>query len=386
MDKIKNHTKKWTYLFTLGLALIVIFKVLDNFGTIMGATGKFLTILQPFLIGLFIAYLLYMPCKKIEEWLIKRKTRFLQKSARPFSIAIVYIILLLLIAILVGVILPIVGNGVKDLVENLQYYVQTTIQNFENLPEDSFLKSDIVKDAIAEIQKIDIKQYVQWDKILEYIKNAIDAVSGIFNIFIMIIVSIYILMGRTALVRFFKRLMNAIFKDATYGNVSKYFDKSNEVFFKFITSQFLDAIIVGILTTIAMTIMGVKYAPVLGFLIGISNMIPYVGAIVGVGISAIITLITGGLSQAVWMLIVVIILQQIDANIINPKIVGRSLEISPLLVLFAVTVSGRYFGILGMFLAVPIVAILKILVEDFIDYRLAKKEIIKNSTIKINNN
>ena len=119
--------------------------------------------------------------------------------------------------------------------------------------------------------------------------------------------------------------------------------------------------------------MGVRYAPLLGFFIGLFNMIPYVGAIIATVIAAIITFITGGLSQTIWMLIVVIILQQIDANIINPRIVGRSLKISPLLVLFAVTFGGAYFGILGMFLAVPIIAVVKILVDDFINYREAKK-------------
>lgn len=123
--------------------------------------------------------------------------------------------------------------------------------------------------------------------------------------------------------------------------------------------------------------MGIKYAPLLGFFIGLFNMIPYVGAIIATAISAIVTLITGGLSQAIWMLIVVIILQQIDANIINPRIVGKSLKISPLLVLFAVTFGGAYFGILGMFLAVPVIAVIKILIDDFIRYREIRKRRIK---------
>ena len=158
-----------------------------------------------------------------------------------------------------------------------------------------------------------------------------------------------------------------------YNNINKYFDRTNEIFLKFLASQFLDAIVVGILVTIAMTIMGIKYAPLLGFFIGLFNMIPYVGAIIAVAISAVITLITGGLTQAIWMLIVVIILQQIDANIINPKIVGQSLKVSPLLVIFAITVGGAYFGMLGMFLAVPVSAVVRILVEDYVDFKLAEK-------------
>ena len=133
--------------------------------------------------------------------------------------------------------------------------------------------------------------------------------------------------------------------------------------------------LVSVLVSIALTIMGVKYAPVLGIFIGLFNMIPYFGAIIATAIAAIITLITGGLSQAIWMLIVVIILQQIDANIINPKIVGKSLKMSPLLVIFAVTVGGAFFGVLGMFLGVPIVATIKMMLDDYIENNKPKETI-----------
>lgn len=203
--------------------------------------------------------------------------------------------------------------------------------------------------------------------------------TSIFDVFVAVIVSVYILAERVEILKSIKKLAEAIFKEKTYKNLDKYFNNSNEIFFKFIASQFLDAVIVGIMTTIAMTIMGVKFAPLLGFLIGLFNMIPYIGAIIAVAIATLITLITGGLSQAIWMLIVVIILQQIDANIINPKIIGQSLKISPLLVIFAITVGGAYFGIIGMFLAVPAIAVIRILVEDYIDYKLSIKKKVKLS-------
>ena len=230
---------------------------------------------------------------------------------------------------------------------------------------------------------MDIKQYLNIEQIIGYVMNAISAVFSIVDIFIAIIVSIYILVERKQIITFLKKLAGALFKERTYKNLDKYFNNSNEIFFKFIASQFLDAIVVGILVSIALTIMGVKYAPLLGFFIGLFNMIPYVGAIIATVISALITLITGGLSQTIWMLIVTIILQQIDANIINPKIVGQSLKISPLLVLFAVTVGGAYFGILGMFLAVPVIAVIRILVEDYIVYKNYLKKRKEKENIEI---
>ena len=222
---------------------------------------------------------------------------------------------------------------------------------------------------MAELTNIDMKQFlnINNEKIIEYVKNIIDIFSGIFDVFVSIIVSVYILLQRSEIVGFLRKFARAIFKKDTYEVVDKYFTKGNEVFFTFVSSQLLDAVIVGILTTIAMLILKVKYAPLIGFTIGLFNMIPYIGAIVAVGIGIFITFITGGLGKALAMAIVVIILQQIDANIINPKIIGSSLEISPLLVIFSITVGGAYFGILGMFLAVPIAVVIKTILLDWID-------------------
>ena len=114
-----------------------------------------------------------------------------------------------------------------------------------------------------------------------------------------------------------------------------------------------------------MSILGVKYAVLLGFMIGLFNLIPYLGAIIAVVIAGLITLLTGGIYQAIWMLVIVIILQQID---------GNSLQISPILIIFSVTVIGSYFGIIGMFLAVPIVAVIKLMINDFIKYKESTKQ------------
>ena len=138
----------------------------------------------------------------------------------------------------------------------------------------------------------------------------------------------------------------------------------------------MDAPIVSYFTKLGMFIINFIVES-FSFIIGLFNMIPYIGAIVAVAFGILVTFITGGFGKALVMAIVVIILQQIDANIINPKIIGKSLKISPLLVIFAVTVGGAYFGILGMFLAVPVVTVIKMIIENYIDYRNQKNEISK---------
>ena len=374
MEEIKSKWKKWVYWFSLGVAIICVYKILDNFPDVTGWINNFFGVIAPFLLGILIAYLLYLPCKKIEKIYEKQKIKIIAKKARPLSVITVYAIVVLILVILINFIFPVLIESITELLSNIQWYYENAINSFNNLPEDSFLKGDIAKDIIQNIQSIDIKQYLSIDTIFEYAKNAFGIISSVFDIFVTIIVSIYILAGRAQILKFVRNLAYAIFSEKTYNSMEKYFDNTNSIFFNFLASQFLDAIIVGILTTIAMTIMGVRYAPLLGFMIGLFNMIPYVGAIIAVVVAALITLITGGLSQAIWMIIIVTILQQIDANIINPKIIGNSLKISPLLVIFAITVGGAYFGILGMFLAVPVIAVLKIIVEDYIQYKIRYKK------------
>ena len=369
MEEIKQGWKKRISWLLIALTVVIVYKMLDNFSNVTEWFGTFFRILKPFLAGLLISYILFMPCKKIEGALEKSKLKFVKKRARGLSVIATYIIFSLIIIIIINCIFPILKESVVELVSNIPGYYETLVSKYKELPEDSVLKNDIIKDKMTELSNIDMKQFlsINNEKIIEYVKNIINVFSGIFDVFVSIIVSVYILLQRTTIMRFLRRFARAMFKKNTYEAVNKYFTKANEVFFTFISSQLLDAVIVGILTTVAMLIIKVKYAPLIGFTIGLFNMIPYIGAIVAVGIGILITFITGGLGKAIAMAIVVIILQQIDANIINPKIIGVSLEVSPLLVIFSVTVGGAYFGIMGMFLGVPIAVVIKTILNDWIE-------------------
>lgn len=378
MKEIRKNFSKWMYWFILAVAIIIVYKFFDNFTAISESIGGFLGIIKPFLFGILIAYLLYIPASKIEKNIEKSKSKFIKNKARGISVLITFVLAIILILVLVNCILPIVTESVIELMNNFQMYWNTAVNKLSSLPEDSILKNDKVTEAIQSLgnslQEIDFKQYINPERLTTYVKSVLGVATGIFDMFVTIIVSIYILLERAHIIKFFKRLGYAILDKKVCKKVAEYFNSTNKIFFKFISSQLLDAVIVGILVTIAMSIIGVRYAILLGFMIGLFNVIPYFGAIVAVAISILITLITGGISQTIIMAIAVIVLQQIDSNIINPKIIGNSLEMSPLLVIFSVTVGGAYFGVLGMFLAVPVAAVLKILINDYIDYRNSKKE------------
>ena len=377
MNEIKKNLSKWMYYFLLAVAIIIVYKFFDNFTVIGQAINRFFDVIAPFLAGTLLAYLLYIPASRIEKKFQKSKKKFIKKRARGISVFITYILAIALIILLVNVILPVVIDSVMELVSNFQNYWNVAMEKLGALPDNSILKSEqaenLVKSVGESIQNIDFTQYISSDKITGYIKSVIGVASGIFDVFVSFVVSVYILLQRGSIMSFARKLTMAIFDERTCNKIGKYVDSTNRIFFKFISGQIIDGIIVGILVTIGMSIIGVKYAVLLGFMIGLFNIIPYFGAIVAVAISVLITLITGGISQTLIMAIVVIILQQIDSNIINPKIIGNSLEISPLLVIFAVTVGGAYWGVLGMFLAVPVAAVLKIIIDDWVEFKNSKK-------------
>ena len=372
MEKERKF-RKWLYYFTLGVVLIVIYKLFDNFNEIGEAITKFIKILMPFFIGILIAYILYTPAKKIEECFLKSKFKILNKKARALSIFIIYLILTIIIFILINVILPPITDSISDLVGNLPGYYESLRKVINELPEEYEAIKTTANDTINQLSKIDFAEYLSIESVTQYIKGALSVVYGIFDVFVIIIISIYTLSERTKIIQFLKKVASSLFKEHNYGKISKYFKETNKIFFGFISGQAVDAVIIGIVTTIAMSVMNIKYAGLLGTLIGTFNLIPFLGAIVAVVISIIITICTGGIVKALWLAIIIVILQQIDANIINPKILGNKLSISPILVIVSVTVGGAYFSILGMFLAVPVVAILKLILNDYLDYLSAKK-------------
>ena len=362
---------KWLYWFTLIVAVVIIYKVLDNFTGIGLWLGNLLKVLSPFFMAILLAYLLYIPCRKIEK--LYRKSKRLKKRARGLSVATTYLLAILVIIIAVNILLPILSESVIELASNLPGYYDNAIKYIENLPEDSIINKEIVQNAINKLKEIDITKLLSLDNITMYVEKVVGIANGIFNVFVTIVVSIYILLERTEILKYVRRLNSSLFSEKRCNTIYRYFVKGNEIFFKYISSQVLDAIIVGIIMSIALSIMGVKYSILLGFLIGVFNLIPYFGAIFAVIIATIVTLFTGGFSQAIWVVIVLIILQQIDANVINPKITGDALEISRILIIFAVTVGGSYFGILGMFLGVPVVSVIKMMIDDYIERNENKK-------------
>lgn len=364
MKSFKNGAK-WIYWFTLIVAIVIVYKVLDNFTGIGEWLSNLIKVIRPFLMAILVAYLLYIPCRKIEG--VYRKSKLIKNKARSLAVATTYILVILIVVLLMNILIPMLSESITDLASNLPGYYDSAIQYIEDLPEDNILKNDIVQDVIEKLQEIDIAQLLDLDNLTMYIEKVIGIASGIFSIFVTVVVSIYILLERAEILKFVKRLNSSLFNEKKCATINRYFEKGNEIFFKYISGQVLDAIVVAIIMSVALSIMNVRYALLLGFLIGLFNLIPYFGAIIAVIVACLITIFTGGITQAIWVAVVLIVLQQIDANIVNPKILKDALEISKILIIFSITVGGAYFGVLGMFLGVPVIAVIKMMLDDYIE-------------------
>ena len=366
-DKIMG-TKKWIFWVSIGTVLIIIYKFFDNFSGIGIWIANLFGVLAPFIAAILISYILYKPCSKIEKKL-KRKI----KHSRGISIFIVYLIVFIILFFALKFIIPAVFNSIVDLVNNVQSYYNSIATNEIGEGWTPFIKDNIIKPLVEYIKTLDFKYMITPERMVEYLDSALGVVKTLFSAFIAIVCSIYILSERENIVRFVNKIAKASMSEKGFKKFNRYFNSGNVIFFGFIYSQFIDGIVVAILASITLLIMKVKYAILLGFLIGLFNLIPYFGAIVSVFIAGIITVLTGGWQQALIMVIVITIVQQIDANIINPRITGSRLNVSPLLIIFSVTLGGAYFGVIGMFLAVPIAVLIKLMVTDYISNKNVEK-------------
>ena len=370
MNKDKN-LKKWFFWFSFAVAAIVVFKVLDNFSEIVSAIRAFFNLLKPFILAAVLAYLLYIPCRKIEDKLNLSKIKFIKRYRRSISVFLVYLLIVIIIFLAIHYVFPILSKSVSDLASNIPAFYKEAKIYLEEAPEGTILYNINSTEIAKQFKEMDVNKIagnlLSGDKIEKYIKGIIGATSIVFDVFVTIVVSVYTLIERKDIKSFFKKLCSVACSEKTYKKIQKYYKNINSIFYNYLSSQILDAIIVATVLSIVMICMKVKYGVLLGVMIGLFNLIPYFGAIVGVSLSVLITVFTGGLSKAIGIAIIAIIIQQIDANIINPKILGNSLKLSPILIIFGVTVGGAYFGILGMLLGAPAVALIKIIIDDRIN-------------------
>jgi len=360
-----NQWFRWLPAFILAVLLIIFYKTLDSFSQITQWIGDFLGTISPFLFGILIVYILYIPCERLERLYRKYAGSFIAKKARGLSVISVYLILLLAIVLIGTFAMPILIKNLIEFARSLPAYYKHIMEKF---PGGAFLSNFDMSNLHRLLDPIRLEQLG---------KSIMVFTSGIFRVVIGLVISIYILIDRDNIAGFFNKLSYVTLHGKKRDQCMKYLHQINKVIFAFLLGKSIDSIINTAAVTTILLILDVKYAFLFGIICGIANFIPYMGSLMAVAFVSIMVLITGGPAKAITAMIILAIFQQIDGNFIEPKIMGKTLKINPLLIIFSVIAGGAYFGVVGMFLAVPIVTILKQILLEYIDSREA---LIKNNS------
>ena len=374
MGNLKTSISKWIGPFVFALFLMITFTIVNNFDVILGTIRNFLSIISPFIIGIVIAYFLNVPCTKIADLIRKvSKGTFIAKRSRGISVLIIYISLILIISAISSYVVPIIITNLTDLLSLIPQFSQVVMAFIADFPLD-FIDTDQIM-SLFNFEAILANVASNVASIGQY---AAVVTSGIINTFLSIIISVYVLLYKDMLLALAGRLVRLVIKkESSFNSARSYMHKSNEIFYTFIYTQFLDACILGTLATIMLTLLGVPYALTFGLLLGVGNMIPYFGSIVASVITTVITIFTGGVALGAITGASLLVLQQIDGNIIGPRLMGNSLRLNPIWIIFSITVGGAYFGVIGMFVSVPIAAMLKVVLGNFIEVYEKKHGIVR---------
>ncbi len=367
MNRFKKYGS-WYIAFFFVLILMVIYKSMDNLAAIGDMLLNLLGILKPFFAGFVIAYILNLPRKRIDDTLKKCKNKKIANKSKGISIFTVYLLAFLIIFISVRALVPAIYSNCMDMYNNAPGYIEK-VMNYLNDWQTQLNLNIFAADTAPSLEAALTKYITSFnlEEISKYAQGLINATSGIFNGFIALIVSVYMLIDTEIIQKEIKSLMSGFISEERVNEICRYFADVNDIFSKYIYSRVLDAVIITFLATVILYALRVKYALLLGLMIGVLNLIPYFGSIISTVLAMLIALISAGIFKAVWVGVALTILQQVDGNYIGPKIMENVLEIRPLLVIFAVTVGGGLFGVIGMLISVPITVVIKKLVEDFLD-------------------
>lgn len=383
--KFESNKKYFTIsIYTIVVILIgcVIFRFVTQWSNTSKLISKLWGTLFPFFMGFLIAYILNPVVsffqRNISVKLFKNKSASLQRGS---AILISYLVMVGFIIVCLRFIIPQLYDSLRELSLMIPDIYKSIMDMFEQYRENS---TDMLPDQIAKM--IETKTL---PKIFELTNNLLTNIvpmlyeasmsiaKGLFNLFIAFIVSIYMTIDKAILKNAGKRVVLAIFNENFSYRVLRTLKDCHNIFSGFIIGKSIDSLIIGLLAFAAMTILRLPYTVLISVIIGITNMIPYFGPIIGAVPGAFILFIVSPMKCLIFI-IMVFILQQFDGLILGPKILGESTGVRPLLILFSITVGGAYFGPLGMFLGVPFFATVQFLIGNWVDYRLYKKNIKMN--------
>ena len=379
---MKRDIKKNIILIITYISLIIF--VLVNFEKILSILGYIINIFSPFIFGAIVAFVLNVLVNFIERKLfgkVKKKTWL--KIKRPLSITISVVLVIFIIVFIMNLLIPQLKNSVSLFTDSLPTYKEDiiNIMNKFNLEETTIKKASDYLDNFGKV----ITDYIKGnskDVITVTTEVATSLIAIISKAVIAIVFAIYIIAQKETLKRQFNKLMSAYLKPRTVNRINKYASMANTTFSNFVTGQCLEALIFGSLCFLGMLILRLPYATTIAVLLGFTALIPVFGAFIGTFLGAFLILMISPI-KAIIFVVFILVLQQIEGNLIYPKVVGKSVGLPGIWVLLSVTIGASVGGILGMLIATPLCSLLYILLRQAVNDRINSNKIVNRVKEKV---
>ncbi|WP_050614455.1 AI-2E family transporter [Bacillus testis] len=381
MELNRKNIKK--ILFIIFVAILM-FLSIQNIHYVFEYIWLFLHLISPLLIGLAIAFILNVPLRLIEDrlfgWLNKKNYRLWDRVRRPLSLFLTMAIIAGALFLLVFLFVPELKNTFEMIVQNLPIYMEQMQTWTEKLIHRFNLPADSLKDIQLnwDKAKTTVTDFVQSGH-TNFVGKTMDITtsifSGIFNFIMGIVFALYMLLQKERLSNQAKRVMFAYLPRDRANAMIELGNLTNSIFSKFVTGQFLEGCIIGTLCFVGMSIFSMPYSLIISLLVGFTSLIPVFGAFMGTTIGALLILMVDPM-KAVWFVVFIICLQQVEGHFIYPKVVGNFVGLPGIWVLLAVLVGGSTYGVIGMLVSVPICSLLYSLIQQWVEKRLYKKGIV----------
>lgn len=356
--------KRWVANLVAVCGGVLLYMLLDNFGIISEKVVAIFRMLSPIIVGLVMAYLI----DPIAKFFDQKVFRMLKNESRRWGLSVILAIIFVMILIILFIIslVPSLIDSFNLLVANLENYaanIDGIIAKINALGIPLNLKLNLV----------DIIEYIEdtTDDLLNYIVKNMNVILktsqnigvSLFNGVVGFIFGIYFLFGKKNLLAGGNELRQAAMKEQTFQKHNEFWNRCHEIFIRYIGYNLLDGMIVGVVNGIVMLILQMPYVTLISVVVGVTNLLPTFGPIIGAVIGAFILVLNRPV-YALWFLILTIILQTIDGYVLKPKMFGGSMGIPPVWTLIAIIIGGKLFGVLGIFLAIPVAAVISFLYKE----------------------
>ena len=370
----------------------VVILALMKFDLLCMAAVFLIGIIKPFIIGGMIAFVINIPMRFFEsrlfggEKLKNGKSRYLLKCRRGLSLILAFLAVILVITLVAATVIPQLIATIKVLTNKMPVFWNDIIKQLEVI----FAENPELLGRLNSFENLEIDWKNIFNTIVEFLQNGMGSmltstfsvassiISNTVNFFIALVFSVYVLAQKEKLGNQFKRILEAYTNPKIYNGTLKVCALLSRNFSNFITGQCTEAVILGLMFVVAMTIFGFDYAVMIGVLIAFTALIPIVGAFIGCFIGAFLILVDDPV-KALWFVVLFIILQQIEGNLIYPHVVGNSVGLPSIWVLAAVTIGGSLMGILGMLIFIPLLSTVYMLLREDVNRRNSVKPISEES-------